>query len=135
MSKGEPIKTVNYISCLIHPIIYYCQKLVELVISWDGQGMVVQKFELEKPSVFGKHFLTPWASKNPKTYAILPCFHVLMFSPSFFLHVSSLKHYELLVCETIHVFGFPHDFGALGIQDSCSLLCSSFFPRAGKRFC
>ena len=38
MSKGEPIKTVNYLSCLIHPIIYYCQKLVELVIAWYGQG-------------------------------------------------------------------------------------------------
>ena len=42
MSKGEPIKIVNYLSCLIHPIIYYCQKLVELVIGWDGQGMAVQ---------------------------------------------------------------------------------------------
>ena len=39
MSKEEPIKTVNYHSCLIHPIIYYCQKLVELVIAWDGKGM------------------------------------------------------------------------------------------------
>ena len=42
MSKGEPIKTINYLSCLIHPIIYYCQKLVELVIAWDGKGMVAQ---------------------------------------------------------------------------------------------
>ena len=42
MSKGEPVKTVNYLSCLIHPIIYYCQKLVELVIAWDGQGMTAQ---------------------------------------------------------------------------------------------
>ena len=33
---------VNYLSCLIHPIIYYCQKLVELVIAWDGQGMTAQ---------------------------------------------------------------------------------------------
>ena len=33
MSKGEPIKTVNYLSCLIHPIIYYYKKLVELVIA------------------------------------------------------------------------------------------------------
>ena len=42
ISKGEPIKPVNYLSCLIHPIIYYYQKLVELVIAWDGQGMAVQ---------------------------------------------------------------------------------------------
>ena len=42
MSKGEPIKTVNYLYCLIHPIIYYCQNLVELVIAWDGQGMIGQ---------------------------------------------------------------------------------------------
>ena len=39
MSKGEPIKTVNYLSCFIHPIIYYCQKLVGLVIAWDGKGV------------------------------------------------------------------------------------------------
>ena len=36
------MKTVNYLSCLIHPIIYYYQKLVESVIAWDGQGMAVQ---------------------------------------------------------------------------------------------
>ena len=42
MSKGEPIKTINYLSYLIHPIIYYYHKLVELVIAWDGQGMEAQ---------------------------------------------------------------------------------------------
>ena len=42
MSKGEPTKTINYLSCLIHAIIYYCKKLVELVITWDGQGMIAQ---------------------------------------------------------------------------------------------
>ena len=42
MSKGEPTKTVNYLSFLIHPIIYYYQKLVELVIVGDGKGMAVQ---------------------------------------------------------------------------------------------
>ena len=42
ISKGEPIKYVNYLSCLIHPIIYYFQKLVELVIAWDGKGMTTQ---------------------------------------------------------------------------------------------
>ena len=40
--KGRTHQTVNYLSCLTHPIIYYCQKLVELVIAWDGQGMTVQ---------------------------------------------------------------------------------------------
>ena len=39
--------------------------MLQLVIAWDGQGMEVQKFELEKPSILGKRFLTPWASKNP----------------------------------------------------------------------
>ena len=35
-------QTVYDLSCLIHPIIYYCQKLVEVVIAWGweeyGQG-------------------------------------------------------------------------------------------------
>ena len=40
--NGRTHQTVNYISCLIHPIIYYYQELVELVIAWDGQGMAAQ---------------------------------------------------------------------------------------------
>ena len=40
--KGRTHQNVNYLSCLIHPIIYYCQKLVGLVIAWDGQGMTTQ---------------------------------------------------------------------------------------------
>ena len=40
--KGRTHQIVNYLSCPIHPIIYYCQKLVELVIAWDGQGMKTQ---------------------------------------------------------------------------------------------
>ena len=34
--KGRTHQIVNYLSCLIHPIIYYCQKLAGLVIAWDG---------------------------------------------------------------------------------------------------
>ena len=56
MSKGEPIKTVNYLSCLIHPIIYYCQKLVELVIAWDGKGMATQIRIGEAISFWGNAF-------------------------------------------------------------------------------
>ena len=40
--KGKTHQTVNYLSYLTHPIIYYRQKLVELVIAWDGQGMIAQ---------------------------------------------------------------------------------------------
>ena len=63
------------------------------------------KFELEKPSVFGKCILTPWASKNPKTYSILPWFDVFMFSSPFSFTWSSGRQLELPVCETIHIFG------------------------------
>ena len=56
MSKGEPIKTVNYLSCLINPIIYYCLKLVELVIAWDGKGMEAQIQIGEANSFWEKHF-------------------------------------------------------------------------------
>ena len=47
ISKGEPIKNVNYLSCFIHPIIYYCQKLVGLAIAWDGKGMTAQNSNWE----------------------------------------------------------------------------------------
>ena len=40
--KGITHQNVNYLSCLIHPIIYYYQNLVDLVIAWDGQGMKSQ---------------------------------------------------------------------------------------------
>ena len=40
--KGRTHQTVNYLSCLIHLIIYHYNKLVELVIAWDGQGMTTQ---------------------------------------------------------------------------------------------
>ena len=40
--KGRTHQTVNYLSCLTHLIFYYCHKLVELVITWDGKGMTTQ---------------------------------------------------------------------------------------------
>ena len=54
MSKGEPIKTVNYLSCLTHPIVYYCQKLVELVIAWDGQGIMTTQVRIGEATSFSK---------------------------------------------------------------------------------
>ena len=49
------------------------------------------KFELEKPSIFGKHILTPWETKNPKTSThsnMLSCFHVFLI---IFHHVGLLE--------------------------------------------
>ena len=40
--NGRTHQTVNYLSCLIHPIIQFFQKLVELVIAWDKKGMTTQ---------------------------------------------------------------------------------------------
>ena len=67
----------------------------------------------------------------------MPFYHAFMFgifSSPFFLHVSSLRHSELPVYKTIHVFGLPHDFGAPDIHHSRSLLCSLFFPELGSVF-
>ena len=114
MSKGEPIKTVNYLSCLIHPIIYYCQILVEVVIGWEWEEYG-KTFELGRAPIFEKHVLTPWESKNPKTST-----HSNMHSRfPFFLthsliHVSSLRHIELHVCIRsrfwVVYFIFPHEW-------------------------
>ena len=68
--KGRTHQTVNYLSCLIHPIIYYCQKLVELVIAWDGQGMEVKNLNLGKTHFWGKAFFTFGASQHPKCMPI-----------------------------------------------------------------
>ena len=54
--KGRSHQTVNYLSCLIHPIIYYCQKLVELVIAWDGQGMTAQNSNWRSHQLLGNAF-------------------------------------------------------------------------------
>ena len=65
MSKGEPIKLSTTF------LVLFTQSFITTRnwLSWLLHGMdkVWQpKFELEKPSVFGKRVLTPWASKNQK---------------------------------------------------------------------
>ena len=93
ISKGEPIKTINYTVCCLFPIIYLCQNLVEVVIAWEWEEYG-KKFELGRALIFGKRVMTPWASKNPKMSA-----HSLM-HPRFCL---------------------PHVFGAPGHSHSCEL--------------
>ena len=67
------------------------------------------KFEFEKPIVFGKRILTPWASKNPKRLPIPTCFHVFMFSSPFSFTWSSWRQLELPVCVSTPVFCcLPH---------------------------
>ena len=133
MSKGEPIKLSTTFLVLFTQSFITARNWLGWLL--HGIGKVWQpKFELEKPSVFGKHILTPWASKDTKTEAIIPCFHVFDIILTIFLHVSSLKNSELPMCETIHIFGLPHDFGAPGIHHSRSLLCSSFCSWLGSVF-
>ena len=62
---------------------------VDYCMGWERYDS--PKFELEKPLVFKKHILTPWASKNPKTFAhsnMLTRFHVFL---TIFLHVGLLE--------------------------------------------
>ena len=95
------------------------------------------KFELEKPSYFGKHVLTSWASKNPEMsihsiihscplflmhflelWGIFP--HALMHRQAFFLmHSHAGRHFSSCTDPT----ELPHVFG---------LLC--VFPHVGSRF-
>ena len=63
--KGKTHQIVNYLSCLTHPIIYYCQKLAELVIAWDGQGMTAQIRIGEAINFWETHF-DSLRKKNPK---------------------------------------------------------------------
>ena len=87
MSKGEPIKTINYLSCLTHPIIYYCQKLVELVIAWDGQGMTTQ-IRIEEAISFWE---TCFDSGKKKPKNVGHSTMLFMFTSPFFLHVELLE--------------------------------------------
>ena len=52
-------KAVNYPFCLLCPIIYFFQKLVEVVnaLGWEEYGF---KFVLGKPSIFGKMNFDLW---------------------------------------------------------------------------
>ena len=85
MSKGEPIKIVNYLSCLIHAIIYYCHKLVELAIAWDGQGMTTQIRIVEAISFWETHFdsLGSQKPKNVGHSTMLSRWHVFLTHFSF----------------------------------------------------
>ena len=100
-SKGEPIKTINYLSCLIHPIIYYFLKLVELVIAWDGQGMEAKNLNWRSHKFLGNMILTYGGSYCPKLLPIPSC---------------------------IHIFCLPHAFGAPGHSHSRFLQFPVFFP-------
>ena len=78
--KGITHQTINYLSCLIHPIIYYFQKLVDLVIAWDGQGMTTQIRIGEAISFWEMHF-DSLGNKKPKKIGhstMLLCFHVFL---------------------------------------------------------
>ena len=94
MSKGEPIKTVNYLSCLIHPIIYYCQKLVELVIAWDGQGLEV-KIRIGQSTNFWKNVF--WLMSQVNAQNCFPFPHSFMFSSFLTFLGSSLTFFSSIL--------------------------------------
>ena len=56
--KGRTHQTVNYLSCLIHPIIYFHPKLVEVVIAWEWEEYGQGNSNLGKTHFWGKMFLT-----------------------------------------------------------------------------
>ena len=53
MSKGEPIKNVNYPFLVFFPNHLFLPEMVELVIAWDGQGMEVN-IRIGQSTHFGK---------------------------------------------------------------------------------
>ena len=106
MSKGEPIKMFNYDFLVFSPIIYFCQKLVEVVIAWEWEEYGKNSNWAEHP--FWKNvFWIPQQVKTQKCMPILPCIHVFLF----------LTFLELLC-----------------ILDSLFVQCSSFFPWLGSGF-
>ena len=102
--KGKTHQTINYLSCLTHPIIYYCHKLVELDIAWDGKCMTTQIQIGEAISFWETRFdsLSKQKPKNIGHSTMLSGF--FMFSSPSFLHVSSLRHLELPVCVFLPLF-------------------------------
>ena len=56
--KGRTHQIVHYLSCLIHPIIYYSQKLVEVVIAWEWEEYGKINSNFGKHPFLGKTFLT-----------------------------------------------------------------------------
>ena len=78
--RGRAHQTVNYLSCLIHPIIYYFQKFVGLVIAWDGQGMTTQ-IRIGEAIGFWETRFDSLGKQKPKNVGhsmMLPRFHVFL---------------------------------------------------------
>ena len=74
MSMRKPI-TLNYPFCLMHPIIYFFQKLVEVVNALGMERYGSQNLYWG-PSFLGNHFFAYGARKHPKIGAhsiIHPC--------------------------------------------------------------
>ena len=79
--QGRTHKAVNYSFCLLCPIIYFCQKLVEEVISlgWERYGGQIR---IGKTTHFENVFLTSWESKCLEMHA----------HPIIHPHLSFLSH-------------------------------------------
>ena len=119
MSEGEPIKIVNYLSCLTHPIIYYCQKLVELVIAWDGKGMTAQNSNCRSHQFLENAIFTYGASYFPKMFPIPSCIHVFVF-PAFLELLGTLIHIFAISCV------FPHGWKVVFLTVNGWDLCWAF---------
>ena len=74
--NGRTHQTVNYLSCLIHPIIYYCHKLVEVVIAWEWEEYG------QRNSNLGKNVFDFWGKLTPKMHA-----HLVIHPRSSSLHI------------------------------------------------
>ena len=93
--ENPNVKGRTHQNCQL-PFLSYSQSFIiaKNWLSWllHGIGKVWKpKFELEKPSIFGKRILIPSASKNPKTSShsnMLSLFHVFL---TIFLHVGLLE--------------------------------------------
>ena len=77
--NGRTHQTINYLSCLIHPIISFCRKLVEVVIAWGWEEYRHEFRIWGKPIFWGKLFLNFGARKHWKCMPIFPYTHVLHF--------------------------------------------------------
>ena len=126
--KGRTHQTVDYLSCLIHPIIYYCQKLVGLVIAWDGQGMTTQIRIGEAISFWETHFDSLGKKKHKKhrpfyhastfscfphhfsfTWALSVIQNFLYLKPFMFLVVTSLcSGWKIVFCDYQWLSFLPH---------------------------
>ena len=105
--KGRTHQTINYLSCLIHPIIYYYQKLVGLVIAWDGKGMTTQIRIGEGISFWKMHFdsLDERKPKNVGHSTMLSRWHVFLTHFSFTWALSGIQN--LLCVKSFTFLVFP----------------------------